>query len=276
MRTILLSAAILSLFPAAALGQNDCEDCKDHPQVQRFPGFYLAQAMVNDFNAISFTVAEGKDVEKEGKYWKLWYGLREGAKAPSCVETARNYENAFKKGGGKLVWRTPDGCTATVSMPLGKSERWMKIENNVAGNGSLYLEIIEVASMEQKVEVSAAEMLEALNKNGFVALHGILFDTGKDTLKPESEPLLAEVIKLLSDNPDLKLSVEGHTDNQGNPKSNLALSQKRAESVKKYLTGKGVDAKRLSSKGWGDAKPVGDNRTETGRTQNRRVELVKT
>ena len=276
MRTILLWAAILSLFPAAALAQNDCEGCKDHPQVQRFPGFYLSAATVNDFNAISFTVAEGKDVEKEGKYWKLWYGLREGAKAPSCVETARNYENAFKKGGGKLVWRTPDWCTATVSMPLGKSERWMKIENIVAGNGSLYLEIIEVASMEQKVEVSASEMLEALNKNGFVALHGILFDTGKDTLKPESEPLLAEVIKLLSDNSDLKLSVEGHTDNQGNPKSNLALSQKRAESVKKYLTGKGVDAKRLSSKGWGDTKPVGDNRTEDGRTQNRRVELVKT
>jgi len=275
MRTLLLWAATLCLVPTTALAENDCEGCKDHPQVQRFPGFYLAQATTNDFNSISFTVAEGKEVQKEGKYWNLVYGQKEGAKAPSCVETARNYENAFKKGGGKLVWRSADWCTATLSMPLGKSERWMKIENNVAGNGSIYSEIIDVASMEQKVEVSASEMLDALNKNGFVALHGILFDTGKDTIKPESEPLLAEVVKLLSDNADLKLSVEGHTDNQGNPKSNLTLSQKRAESVKKYLTGKGVDARRLSAKGWGDTKPVADNRTEDGRAQNRRVELVK-
>ncbi len=275
MRTILLWAATALLVPATALAQDDCEGCKDHPQVQRFPGFNLSLATVNDFNLISFTVADGKEVEKEGKYWKLWYGLREGAKAPSCVETARNYENAFKKGGGKLVWRTSDWCTATLSMPLGKSERWMKIENNVSGNGSIYIEIIEVAAMQQKVEVSASEMLEALNKDGFVALRGILFDTGKETIKPESEPLLAEVLKLLGDNADLKLSVEGHTDNQGNPKSNQTLSQKRAESVRKYLTAKGVDAKRLSSKGWGDTKPVGDNRTEDGRAQNRRVELVK-
>ncbi len=87
--------------------------------------------------------------------------------------------------------------------------------------------------------------------------------------------MLAEVQKLLSDNANLELSIEGHTDNEGNPKSNQTLSQKRADSVKKYLQGKGVDAKRLSSKGWGDTKPVGDNRTEDGRTANRRVELVK-
>jgi OmpA-OmpF porin, OOP family len=275
MRTNLLWAAILYLVPPTALAQDDCEGCKDHPQIHRFPGFYLSQATVNDFNAISFTVAEGKEVEKEGKYWKLWYTLKEGGKAPSCVETARNYENAFKKGGGKLVWRTSDWCTVTLTMPIAKSERWMKLENNVTGNGTIYTEIIDVASMEQKVEVSASEMLEALNKNGFVALHGILFDTGRDTIKPESEPLLAEVLKLLGDNASLKLSIEGHTDNQGNPKSNQTLSQKRAESVQKYLTAKGADAKRLFSKGWGDTKPVGDNRTEDGRAQNRRVELVK-
>lgn len=275
MRTLLPWAATLCLVPATTLAQDDCEGCKDHPQVQRFPGFYLYQATENDFNSISFTVADGKEVQKEGKYWRLVYGKREGAKTPSCVETTRNYENAFKKGGGKLVWRDSYWCGATLFMPLGKSERWMNLYNNVSGNGEMTFEIIEVAQMEQKVEVSAADMLEALNKSGFVALHGIFFDTGKDVIKPESEPLLAEVLKLLGDNADLKLSVEGHTDNQGNPKSNQALSQKRAESVAKYLTGKGVDAKRLSSKGWGDTKPVGDNRTEDGRAQNRRVELVK-
>src|SRR4030095_8008532 len=127
----------------------------------------------------------------------------------------------------------------------------MRIDNNTAGNNIVWMESVEVTAMEQKVEVSASEMLEALNKSGFVALHGILFDTGKDVIKPESEPLLTEVMKLLADNAGLKLSIEGHTDNQGNPKSNLTLSQKRAESVKKYLVQKGVDQSRLKSKGWG-------------------------
>ena len=276
MRSDLLCAAAVLLAPSAALAQQeDCQGCKDHPQVPRFPGFYIGQATVNDFNGIAFTVDDGKEVQKEGKYWSIVYGLKDGAKAPSCLETARNYENAFKKAGGKLVWHTSNWCDATLSMPLGKSERWMKLDNNVAGNGSMTFEIIDVGGMEQKVEFSASDMLEALNKSGFVALHGILFDTGKDVIKPESEPLLAEVLKLLNGNPNLKLSVEGHTDNQGNPKSNQTLSGKRADSVKKYLAGKGVDPKRLSTKGWGDTKPIGDNRTEDGRAANRRVELVK-
>lgn len=79
----------------------------------------------------------------------------------------------------------------------------------------------------------------------------------------------------LKGNAALKLSVEGHTDSLGNAKFNQALSQKRAESVKKYLVGKGADAKRLEARGWGDTKPVSDNRTEDGRAKNRRVELVK-
>jgi OOP family OmpA-OmpF porin len=276
MRALICSIAALCLVPAAARAEDDCEGCKDHPDVQRFPGFYLAQATQNDFNSIAFTTgADNQQAQKEGKYWNLVYGIKEGAKAPSCPETTRNYENAFKKHGGKLVWRSDNGCEATLTMPLGKSERWLKVNNNVNGNGSLYMEIVELASMEQKVEVSATEMLDALNKNGFVALHGILFDTGKDVIKPESEPLLAEVVKLLSTNANLKLSVEGHTDSEGNAKSNQTLSQKRAESVRKYLVGKGVDGKRLSAKGWGDTKPVADNRTAEGREQNRRVELVK-
>jgi OmpA-OmpF porin, OOP family len=124
-------------------------------------------------------------------------------------------------------------------------------------------------------EVSAAEMLEALNKDGSVKLHGILFDTGNDTIKPESEPILAEVVTLLTGDVDLKLSVEGHTDNVGQAQANQVLSQRRAENVVKYLVGKGVDPKRVSAKGWGDTVSVADNRTEDGRALNRRVELVK-
>lgn len=271
-----LLAASLLLLSFTAFAEPDEEGCKDHPQISRFPGFHLTECTTNDFSSFEFYVSDDKTVTKEGRFWKLGYWLNEGAKQPSPLEVARNYENAVKKLGGKKVYQQVDqnGGWATYSMPLGKSERWFYI-HITNGGGSMTFTIVEVAAMEQKVEMSASEMMDALNKDGFLALYGILFDTGKDTIKPESEPLLAEIVSLLTNNASLKLSVEGHTDNVGNPKANQTLSQKRSESVKKWLVGKGVDGKRLETKGWGDTKPVADNRSEDGRSKNRRVELVK-
>ncbi len=256
-----------------AYAEPDAAGCKDHPAIPRFPGYYLASCSQNDFDSVKFRIdQDGKEVTKEGKRWTLTYG-QIGDKIHSNVEVFRNYANAFKKAGGKVVWVEENGSgQSTLMMPLGKSERWLLLGANP---GRIDMDIIEVAQMEQQLELGASEMLDALNKDGFVALHGILFDTGKDTIQPASEPLLAEIVKLLKDNPGLKLSVEGHTDNVGQAKANQELSQKRAERVKKSLAGKGIDGKRLEAKGWGDTKPVGDNRKEDGRAQNRRVELVK-
>jgi len=86
---------------------------------------------------------------------------------------------------------------------------------------------------------------------------------------------LGEIVKLLQQNPDLKLRVEGHTDNQGNAAANQSLSEKRAQAVVAWLTAHGVEAGRLTAKGLGQTKPVEDNSTEDGRAKNRRVELVK-
>lgn len=266
----------LLLLPIAAIAQEDEEGCKDHPQIPRFPGFSIASCTVNDFSSFEFQVGEDQVATKEGRFWDIGYGLKDEAKLPSPLEVARNYENAVKKLGGRKVYQLVDqgGGTVTYTMPVGKSERWFQID--MANGGTLMsFRIIELAAMEQKVEMTASDMLDALNKDGFLALYGILFDTGKDTIKPESEPVLAEIVTLLKDNPSLKLSIEGHTDNVGKPESNQALSQRRAESVKKYLVGKGVESPRLETKGWGDTKPVADNRSEEGRAKNRRVELVK-
>jgi len=82
-------------------------------------------------------------------------------------------------------------------------------------------------------------------------------------------------VKLLQQNADLKLRVEGHTDSQGNGAANQALSEKRAQAVVAWLTGKGISASRLTAKGFGATKPVADNSTDDGRAKNRRVELVK-
>ena len=83
------------------------------------------------------------------------------------------------------------------------------------------------------------------------------------------------MLKLLQDNPDLKLRVEGHTDNVGAKAANQLLSQKRAQAVMGWLIANGIDASRLTAQGFGDSKPVGDNSTEDGRAKNRRVELAK-
>jgi outer membrane protein OmpA-like peptidoglycan-associated protein len=86
---------------------------------------------------------------------------------------------------------------------------------------------------------------------------------------------VAEVVKLLKSDPTLHLSVEGHTDNVGSASSNQKLSEERAHSVMTALVAQGVDAKRLTFKGFGASHPVSDNATEAGKAENRRVELVK-
>lgn len=98
---------------------------------------------------------------------------------------------------------------------------------------------------------------------------------GKSTIRDESRPLIDQIVKLLTDNTNLKLSIEGHTDNVGDAKSNKTLSDQRAKNVLDALTKAGVDGKRLSAIGYGQDKPVADNRNEEGRAKNRRVELVK-
>ena len=104
----------------------------------------------------------------------------------------------------------------------------------------------------------------------------VYFDFKKATIKKVSFPLLNEVAQALTDNPKIKVEVQGHTDSVGNDAFNLKLSQKRAESVRTYLSKKGVDATRMVPKGYGENVPIADNRTADGRSQNRRVEFIIT
>lgn len=274
-RKFMLALMLVLSASTAIAGKDpaDNEDTEEHPQIQRFPNFHMDSSKRNDYNEFAFAGKNG-DQPKAGKYWFIDYILNDGARQPSSVELIKNYENAFKKNGGSLVYREGSE-TAVYRMPLpGGGERWMQM--NVDNEGYRYqLNIIELAGMQQKVEFSADQMAEAIAKNGFVALNGILFDTGKATIKPESKALLDEVVALLKKDGALKLNVVGHTDNVGDKKANLELSKQRAASVMRALVAGGVDAKRLKSDGKGDAEPVSDNRTEDGRAKNRRVELVK-
>lgn len=132
-----------------------------------------------------------------------------------------------------------------------------------------------VIGLAGNVELPTADSLKAdLDKYGRVALY-INFDFNKATLRPDAKPIIAQVLKLLQDNPDLKLSIEGHTDNVGSHDYNVKLSQMRAAAVVSSLVAAHIAPGRLSSGGSGPDQPIADNDTEKGRAKNRRVELVK-
>ena len=118
--------------------------------------------------------------------------------------------------------------------------------------------------------------LQPIEKGASIVLKNIFFETGKFELQNESKSELDKLVALLNDNPNLKIQIDGHTDNVGQQKDNLALSNNRAKSVVGYLLSKGINQQRLSYKGFGATKPVADNNTEAGRAQNRRTELSVT
>ena len=108
-----------------------------------------------------------------------------------------------------------------------------------------------------------------------IVTHGINFDVDKAIIKPESMGTLNMIVKVMTDNPDLKFEVDGHTDNSGAAPHNLQLSQQRADAVKTQLITMGIDASRLTTKGLGDTKPLSENTTPEGKANNRRVEFIK-
>jgi OmpA-OmpF porin, OOP family len=123
-------------------------------------------------------------------------------------------------------------------------------------------------------DIGVNELVDKLNKDGFLTLY-INFDTGKATIKPDSDKSVDDAAAVLKAAPTLKIEVGGHTDNAGTPASNEKLSADRAQAVMAALVKRGVAASRLTAKGYGQNSPIADNRSEDGRAKNRRVELVK-
>ena len=267
---VLSIIVLIILFSAikGAIAQDD-PGCKDHPTFSRMPSFYIDSCEKKDFDQYRFVDQKGNEVSVEGTYTFIKYVLNKGAKAPSELQIVRNYANAIQKIGGTIVLEARS--QGYLKVEKGGTTTWIHVRAHSVGE-AYDLVIIEKKAMAQ--EVTAGDMLAALDKQGFVALY-INFDTNKATIKPESKPIVDQIVVLLKDNPSLNVSVEGHTDSTGTPAKNKTLSQERAQSVINALVTTGIDKKRLSAVGWGQEKPVADNRTEEGKAKNRRVEIVK-
>lgn len=265
----------------AALATDDAAGSKDHPLLSRYPNSHIVEYEQN-YNAAQFATGTQDGLPQrqsvEGDATQIRYYHNAVDSQPSPLQLLRNYQNAIKSIGGEVIYeRLPqdgDGGETTLKVTTGGKEVWVRLEPEIfsAPTQSYKLVIVEVAAMQQVV--SANQLLDELNRNGFIALY-INFDTGKAELKADGLATVAEIVSMLKAAPTLRLAIEGHTDSQGQAEANKLLSEQRAQSVMNAIVTAGIEAQRLTAAGFGQERPVADNRSEEGRAKNRRVELVK-
>jgi OmpA-OmpF porin, OOP family len=269
MNKLFISLTVMLISISAAMAQ-DAEGCKDHPFFTRMPNFFI-EFCSQSFDKLEYLISEEATNTKEGELTKISYTFPDDAtlKVPSQLQILRNYENAIIKLGGKKIYVGNENLS--YSLKKNSNEYIITV---IMGNGNIghTLSVLQFATMKQ--EVTANDIMDALNKDGYIALN-ILFDIGKSTIQSESLPVLTQIFELMNKDATLKISIEGHTDNTGDAASNKKLSNDRAKAVMDAIVAKGIDKTRMAFVGWGQEKPVADNRTEEGRAQNRRVEIVK-
>lgn len=252
--------------------ETDVKGSVDHPLFTRMPGYFISNYEVKEFDKVTSAYLSGQDENWEGKVTVLGYTIKTGAKQASMLQIGRNYENALKKIGGKIL--VSEG--RVVEGKIEKNGAVTYVHAEAFNEGREYaVTVVEKGTMRQDVVADAAALSASIAATGKAAVYGIYFDTGKSVVKPESSPSLDEITKLLKQNGSLALYVVGHTDNVGALDPNLKLSADRADAVVKALIGRGVAASRLKGAGAGPYCPVESNRTEAGKAMNRRVELVE-
>lgn len=275
MKKIISAFMLMLVISVPLIAQDDADGSKDPALFTRMPGFYISRYDDIQFDKFEFNVGPGKTQAMEGHSIFIVYWIKDDAQQPSALQIIRNYSNAIKKIGGQIIYEFEDGGSQNAVMKVVKDgkEVWTYV---YATSNTYNLNIIEKEAMSQDVVADANSMAAAIKETGKVALYGIYFDTGMALLKPESQPALQEIAKLLKANTNLKLYVVGHTDNTGAFDANMKLSMDRAASVVNALVAQhGVAAASLKACGNGPTAPVATNDTPEGKALNRRVELVK-
>jgi outer membrane protein OmpA-like peptidoglycan-associated protein len=251
----------------------DAAGSKDPALFTRMPGFYISENTEHQFDGYDFPVQKGnttvtQHVEGHWTHWRYDFNPSAGT-PPSPLQIQRNFQNAVLKLGGKVMYNI--NLDSTFMVARNGTEAWIAF---LPRGQTYYLLIIEVQAMQQDVVANADALKSGLDDTGHVEVPGIFFDTAKSDIKPESQPAIQEVVKMLQASPAVKVWVVGHTDNVGTADAKVALSNARAASVVKALAAGGIDARWLTPHGDGPFAPVAANTTDEGRARNRRVELV--
>jgi outer membrane protein OmpA-like peptidoglycan-associated protein len=302
---VLFNALVLSCTTLGAAQAADVKGGKDHPLISRFAGAELQAYAQKDFDeaVVAIKAGDGKPdtvLTLEGKVTTNGYSIG-GDK--SVLEVMRNYEQALAQAGFQTIFQCSDykSCGGFFNFMQNNNRgfRWIADEKNryllakrdtpaglvhvvvyVMRDGdkrvNVFQQVIESKPMatNQVQVLNAEQMAQGLQSDGKIAIYGVLFDTAKAEITPESKPALDEMVKLLAGDQTLKVYIVGHTDNVGKLAVNLDLSQRRADAVVKALVAQKIDTARLVSKGVASLAPVTSNANEAGRAKNRRVELV--
>lgn len=254
------------------------------------PGLHEAQQSTKRANFDAVQVIVGKQVRTvEGRVEMRSFANRDADMSETALR--RNYEAAVKGLGGVKVnaavpddpalqgadqgkLRFPGGSMSYDSYLIRTPEKNVWLVLMFSDRDTRLLAVEEKAMNQTVTLVTADDMRKELAAKGKVTLY-INFDTDKATIRPDGKPAVDEITKLLKADSQLKLAVEGHTDDTGNAAHNQALSAQRADAVVQSLVKDGIDAKRLRAAGHGATQPLADNKDEAGRAKNRRVELIK-
>jgi len=199
--------------------------------------------------------------------------------ASGCALRDRKWGTCAVAGG--IIGATVGGVTGGVAVNNRKEhprnvERGAAIGGGIAGGG--LIGALRICDPEEEAPppppAPAPPPPPPAKAEPLVTLHGPQFDFNKATLKPAGKKMVDGAGTVMKDKPSMKVSVEGHTDSIGSDAYNQKLSERRAQAVRDYMVSQGIDAARISVKGWGKTKPIASNKTEAGRAENRRVEII--
>lgn len=237
-------------------------DSGDFPFLPPIPGSTFSSSHSDDAPMI-VTVDLGKDQQEEqvagiGSITKAYNAPP--FESPVLFQTV--YSTALTKAGWKVTHVSHSADAVVIAhYAVGARNLWAYLH----GGGADYT--ISVAN--------EGDLAAQLDRDCHVAVYGIQFDFNKATIRSDSEPILQNVLGILNARPDMKLEIQGHTDNVGSDEYNQSLSEARATSVVAWLTAKGIAQDRLTARGYGMRQPIADNGSNEGRARNRRVELKK-
>lgn len=302
------TSLVFTFLAFLAVGASDFAKAavlKDHPLIKPFPGSVLSRREDAGFNPYKVVVGlnqQGKtddeivkSVAVSGELTRLFY---ENPKDRSPLEIITNYREGLEKAGFKVLFF----CAEADCGPSWASSRWTRVNGMKYVSSSMWymaakrqgkdeesyvavsliklrhqIDVLQVRQMDRGLVTVTAEALKnGLMAEGKAVLDGVLFDHDKATIKPESKPALDVIGKFLKDDPNLKVFIVGHTDSAGTLDYNLNLSRQRAQAVVDALVKSyGIAATRLAAHGVGPLSPADTNRSDQGKAENRRVEMVE-
>jgi len=291
----------LAMF-APATAADDVPGSADYPDIGRFEGALITKYEDKDFDEYWLATGPVKKLERGEGQMLEGPAIRIGYRTPpghAVVEVYRNFADKLAAAGYETIYECRDkecggynfryygtevlpAPAMTVNLDdfrylaVKKDGTYATLLVSINNKAVVHqLMVVETGEMENRM-VDAKQMAESISATGKIAIYGILFDYDRAEIKADSRTALDQIAELMKANPELKILVVGHTDNQGAMDYNLTLSMRRAQAIVAELqSAYDIAGDRLAPAGAGFMAPVASNKTETGRAENRRVELVE-